>query len=118
MSLGYGDMRQNLIPGQGRKKGSVNKKTIARQAAFEKYLLENNSLFKLLESLFSRLENDPKSVRTADIINALKWVAQYEVKTLAEQEASERLDQILDNDNPEQMKADILDFVGKLKAVQ
>lgn len=109
--------QENLIPGQGRKKGSVNKKTLARQAAFEKYLLEKNTLFKLLETLFERLDNDPKSVRTADIINALKWVAQYEVKTLAEQEASERLDQILAQDNPEQMKADILQFVNKIKAV-
>ncbi|EIZ5832150.1 hypothetical protein MPS38_003046 [Salmonella enterica] len=109
--------QENLISGQGRKPGSVNKKTLIRQAALEKYLLENNALFKLLETLFWRLDNAPSTVRTADILKALSWVAQYEVKTIAEQEATERLDQIMGQDNPEQMKADILNFVTTLKAV-
>lgn len=109
--------QENLIPGQGRPKGSINKKTIAKQAAFEKYLLENNVLYKLLDSFFYRLEHEPKTVRAADILKAISLVLPYEVKTITEQESSERLDQILAQENPEQMKADILDFVGKLKAV-
>lgn len=106
----------NLIPGQGRIKGSKNKKTLARQAAFEKYLLEKNALHRLLDELFNRLENDPKAVRTADIINALRWIAPFEVKTIAEQEASERVDQILGSQlEPQQMRAEIIDFFGLKK---
>ncbi|EHE2320715.1 hypothetical protein JNE51_004425 [Salmonella enterica] len=107
----------NLIPGQGRKKGSVNKKTLATQAAFEKYLLEKNALHRLLDELFNRLENDPKAVRTADIINALRWIAPYQIRTIAEQEAAERVDQILGSQKePHQMKAEIIEFFS-LKAV-
>ncbi|EBL2669808.1 hypothetical protein D3Q16_26785 [Salmonella enterica] len=105
--------QENLIPGQGRKPGSKNKKTIE----FEKYLLEKNALHRLLDELFNRLENDPKSVRTADIINALRWIAPYQVKTIAEQEASERVEKILGSAlEPSQMKAEIIEFFS-LKAV-
>ncbi|EBD7873497.1 hypothetical protein L4K91_004483 [Salmonella enterica] len=109
--------QENLIPGQGRKPGSKNKKTLERQAAFQKYLLEKNALFRLLDELFNRLENDPKSVRTADIIKALSWLAPYEIRTIAEQEAAERVDQILGSaQEPSQMKAEIIEFFS-LKAV-
>ncbi|ECW3055631.1 hypothetical protein F3W96_19775 [Salmonella enterica] len=108
---------ENLIPGQGRKVGSKNKKTIAKQEAFEKYLLENNVLYRLLDTFFDRLENDPKSVRAADILKAITWVSPYMVKTIAEQEAAERVDQILGSaKEPAQMKAEIIEFFS-LKAV-
>jgi len=109
--------QENLIPGQGRPKGSKNKATLERQAAFQKYLLEKNALFRLLDELFHRLDNDPKSVRTADIIKALSWLAPYEIRTIAEQEAAERVDQILGSQKePAQMKAEIIEFFS-LKAV-
>ncbi|EAX2259193.1 hypothetical protein AIP98_21200 [Salmonella enterica] len=108
---------ENLIPGQGRPKGVPNKKTVARQEALKEYLLKGDKLFKLLDLLFYRIDNESEKVKTADIINALKWIAPYEVQTIAEQQAAARIDQILATDNPEQMKAEILDFVGKLKAV-
>ncbi|HEI4368095.1 TPA: hypothetical protein SI878_004402 [Salmonella enterica] len=110
-------VNNNLIPGHGRNKGSLNKKTLARQEAFEKYLLEKNALYKLLDVLFDRIDNDPKSVRTADIIKAITWIAPYEVRTIAELEAAERVDQILGSQKePAQMKADIIEFFS-LKAV-
>ncbi|EHY6648648.1 hypothetical protein K4M64_004546 [Salmonella enterica] len=110
------DMSHNLTPGHGRTKGSLNRRTIERTEALREYLLKGNKLFKLLDILFTRLEETPEKVTTKDILTALKWVAPYEVYTIAEQEASERIDQILKMDNPEEIKSQILDFVTKLKA--
>lgn len=104
-------VNNNLIPGQGRPAGAKNKKTLQAEAALDKYLLEKNALFKLLDKLFYRLEHQEETVRTADIVNAFKMVAAYQVRSVSERENAERLDQIMESDNPEQMKAEILQFV-------
>ncbi|PNO65052.1 hypothetical protein [Serratia marcescens] len=110
-------VNNNLIPGQGRPAGAKNKKTLQAEAALDKYLLEKNALFVLLDDLFYRLQNERSTVRTADVVNAIKMIASYQVRTVSERESAERLDQIMATENPDQMKAEILDFVGKLKAV-
>ncbi|EGV5393317.1 hypothetical protein FER63_23380 [Salmonella enterica] len=107
----------NLIPGHGRRKGSLNKETIERTEALRKYLLEKSAAFKILNVLLTRIELCPETIKTADLIKAFSTIVQPNLfYTIQEQETAERLEQIL-NLPPEQMKAEIYDFVNKLKAV-
>lgn len=116
--MAFVDNSANLTnAGKGRPKGAMNKKTIAQQAAFEKYLLEKNALYRLLDAFFDRMDNNPDKVRAADIVTMLRWIAPYQIRTIAEQEAAERVDQILGSSKePAQMKAEIIEFFS-LKAV-
>ncbi|ECS7249864.1 hypothetical protein CE005_22950 [Salmonella enterica subsp. enterica serovar Mississippi] len=108
---------KNIIPGHGRTKGSLNKLTIERTEALRDYLLKNNVAYKFLDAILDRLENTPEKVKVQDLIKGFQMVQVYLFKSISEQEASERIDQIMDSGNPAQMKAEILDFVTKLKAV-
>lgn len=110
--------KENLISGQGRVKGSLNRKTIERTEILRDYLVKHDLAFKLLNLMLVRIETNPSAIKTSDIIKAFTAIAQPNLfYTINEQETAERLEQILSPDNPEQMKAEILDFVTALKAV-
>ncbi|HAV9873773.1 TPA: hypothetical protein JLH60_004749 [Escherichia coli] len=109
--------QENLIPGQGRPKGVPNKATIERTIALREWLMKKDIAYKFLSVILERLENTPEQLKTADLIKGFQMIQPHLFKTIAEEEATARLDQILDNENPAQMKADILEFVSALKVV-
>ncbi|EBW2292216.1 hypothetical protein DFV88_24850 [Salmonella enterica subsp. enterica serovar Newport] len=103
-----------LIP--GRRPGALNKATVERTEALRAYLLSKDAAYKILNVLLDRLEENPDSIKTADLIKCFQMVQPYLFKTISEEEASDRIDLIM-NLPPEQMKAEILQFATALKAV-
>ncbi|EBA3920940.1 hypothetical protein EE88_21665 [Salmonella enterica] len=100
----------------GRKPGALNKATIERTEALREYLLSRDAAYKILNVILDRLSENPDSVKTADLIKCFQMVQPYLFKTITEEEASERMDQIIGLP-PEQMKAEILQFATALKVV-
>lgn len=107
----------NLIPGQGRKKGSLNRKTIIQNDKFREEMEKDNAIYKIYKLLMSRIESgDLETIRNADAIKLFSALAPYQITTITEQENSERLDDVVYNsETPEQLKQNILDYISALK---
>lgn len=103
---------QNIIPGHGRNKGSLNKKTIIRNQALRDYLIENDAIRKILGVVLQRLEVEPDMLKTADLMQAFKALQPYLGTTVSEELAAERLDTVIESIDPEKTKTEIIDLIN------
>lgn len=100
---------------KGRKAGSLNRETIERTEALREWLLKKDATYKILNVLFNRMDANPDAIKVADLIKCFQMVQPFMFYTISEQETAARLEQIMNLDNPEEMKSNIIDFVNALK---
>lgn len=94
-----------IVPGHGRNKGSINKTTKERTDALRKKLDESHVLFKMVDRLIERLEND--EIKTSDLINGFKAIAPYIVQTVNMDQIAEQIAAISNRDDAERVAAEI-----------
>ena len=105
--------RKAFLPGHGRNKGSINKTTRERTEQLRRKLDESHVLFKMIDKLIERLEND--EIRTGDLINGFKALAPYAIQTVNMDEIAGQIAAIA---NPEDAKRVAAEIAGQLRVVR
>ncbi|EDI2893890.1 hypothetical protein CDG24_25185 [Salmonella enterica subsp. enterica serovar Newport] len=107
---------QNLKP-EGRPKGTPNKTTKERTEAFRRKLDETNVLFKAVELMAWRLDNEPDNIKTADLLKMISTVAPYLVQSVNMDEIAESIKAISSREDAEKVAQELAEKVKLLRVV-
>lgn len=103
-------------PGQGGKPaGTLNTKTRERTELFRNHLMESNILFRMVNKLIERLEDD--TIKTSDLINGIKTLAPYLVQTVSMDQVAEEIAKIATREDATRVAEEIAARINHLKVV-
>lgn len=100
----------------GRLPGVQNKSTRERNEQLRQKLERTDVIFKAITILSDRLENDPDSVRTADLINVLNKWGGYLYQTISEESTEVVLNNLTTREDAENAVKELANIIPILKA--
>ncbi|EEO4608482.1 hypothetical protein G6S93_004408 [Salmonella enterica] len=108
---------ENLIIGQGRSPGAVNKTTKERTEAFRRKLDESNALFRAVDLLVWRLDNEPEKIKTDSLLKMINTIAPYMVQTVNMDQIAEQIAAISSREDAERVAHDLAGQIKMLRVV-